>query len=162
MSQMDAEIEYAGFWQRFGAMFLDSLLIYVISLVLLLIVYGDIYLDDPTAYWGPASVLISYGLPPCLILSFWINKSTTPAKMAVAAAIVDARTGGRPTTKQFVIRYLAYGLSTLPCFLGYLWIVFDRRKQGWHDKLADTVVVRRKAGTTAQVQFEKPLSEPAA
>jgi hypothetical protein len=49
----------------------------------------------------------------------------------------------------------------LPCFLGYLWVVFDARKQSWHGKLADTVVVRRKAGMSEQVRFEKPLNEPA-
>jgi uncharacterized RDD family membrane protein YckC len=30
----------------------------------------------------------------------------------------------------------------LPIFLGFVWVAFDRRKQGWHDKLAGTVVVR--------------------
>lgn len=49
----------------------------------------------------------------------------------------------------------------MPCFLGYLWVVFDARKQSWHGKLADTVVVRRKAGMSEQVRFEKPLNEPA-
>jgi uncharacterized RDD family membrane protein YckC len=82
--------------------------------------------------------------------------------MAISATIVDARTGGKPSTKQFVIRYLAYGLSFLGLGLGYLWIVFDARKQGWHDKLADTVVVRRKAGASEEVRFEAPLTEPVA
>jgi len=26
--------------------------------------------------------------------------------------------------------------------LGLVWVAFDRRKQGWHDKLAGTVVIR--------------------
>ncbi|MEK6734314.1 MAG: RDD family protein [Pseudomonadota bacterium] len=33
-------------------------------------------------------------------------------------------------------------LSALPFFLGYLWIVFDPKKQGWHDKLAGTLVIK--------------------
>jgi uncharacterized RDD family membrane protein YckC len=162
MASNESELVYAGFWQRFGAAFLDGLLLYLITLVLLLIVYGTSYLDDTTAYWGPASLVISYLVPPFLIVMFWIKKSATPGKMAIAATIVDARTGAKPSTKQFVIRYLGYGLSTLSLGLGYLWIVFDSRKQGWHDKLADTVVVRRKAGMSDEVRFEERLTGPAA
>lgn len=161
MTPTDAEMEYAGFWQRFGALFLDSLLIYVLLFVILLIFYGTIDMDDPHAAPGIAGILVLYALPPALIMTFWIRKSATPGKMAIAATIVDAKTGGKPTTKQFLIRYLGYGLSTLPCFLGYLWVVFDARKQSWHDKLADTVVVRRKAGMSEQVSLDKPLNEPA-
>jgi uncharacterized RDD family membrane protein YckC len=39
-------------------------------------------------------------------------------------------------------RYFAYFVSTIPFCLGFLWVAFDKRKQGWHDKLAHTVVVR--------------------
>lgn len=124
--------------------------------------YGTTYLDDPSAYWGPASLVISYLVPPFLIMTFWIKKSATPGKMAIGVTIVDARTGGQPSTKQFVIRYFAYGLSLLALGLGYLWIVFDARKQGWHDKLADTVVVKRKAGAGEAVRFEAPFAGPLA
>lgn len=162
MASHESDLVYAGFWQRFGAYFLDGFLLYVLTFVLLLVVYGTIYLDDPSAYWGPASLVISYLVPPFLILTFWINKSATPGKMAIAATIVDARTGGKPSTRQFVIRYFAYGLSLLALGLGYLWIVFDARKQGWHDKLAGTVVVKRKAGAGDAVRFEAPLTGPLA
>ncbi len=39
-----------------------------------------------------------------------------------------------------VLRYIGYFLSALPLDFGFLWIAFDARKQGWHDKLASTVV----------------------
>jgi uncharacterized RDD family membrane protein YckC len=39
-------------------------------------------------------------------------------------------------------RYFAYYLSTILLGLGFLWIIWDPKKQGWHDKLAGTVVVR--------------------
>jgi uncharacterized RDD family membrane protein YckC len=58
--------------------------------------------------------------------------------------IVDARTGEKPTTAQFIGRYLAYYISILPLFLGLIWVGIDKRKQGWHDKLAGTVVLRNK------------------
>jgi len=158
MASKDSELVYAGFWYRCGAYFLDSMLIYLLVFALMLLVYGMIYLDDPQAYWGPAGALISYAMPPALILSFWITKGATPGKMAIGATIVDARTGGHPTANQFVIRYFASILSVLMLCLGYLWVVFDGRKQSWHDKFAGTVVVRRKAGAADQVSFEAPQS----
>jgi uncharacterized RDD family membrane protein YckC len=56
---------------------------------------------------------------------------------------VDAKTGGKPSTGQFIGRYLCYYLSSLLLGLGFIWVAFDSRKQGWHDKLAGTLVVRR-------------------
>lgn len=162
MAHPESELIYAGFWRRVGAYLLDTLLIGVLSFVLLLMAYGMSYMEDPNAYWGPMQALISYGLPPALVLLFWIQKSRTPGKMAVAATIVDAHTGAKPSTKQFVIRYVAYIVSALPLCLGFLWIVFDSRKQGWHDKLAGTVVVQRKAGSSEPVRFDAPLTGPAA
>ena len=57
------------------------------------------------------------------------------------------------TLTQLVIRYLGYFVSTIPLGLGLLWVGFDRRKQGWHDKMANTVVVR--PAKKNAVHFEK-------
>jgi len=162
MTHPESELIYAGFWRRVGAYLLDGVLLCFVTYPLLLMTYGLTYLEDPNAYWGPMQPLISYVLPAVLVLSFWLMKSKTPGKMAVAATIVDAHTGAKPSTKQFVIRYVSYIVSALPLCLGFLWIVFDSRKQGWHDKLAGTVVVQRKAGSSEPVRFEAPLTGPTA
>jgi uncharacterized RDD family membrane protein YckC len=62
--------------------------------------------------------------------------------MAIGARIVDAKTGGKPSTGQLIGRYLAYYVSIFPLMLGLIWVGIDARKQGWHDKLAGTLVVR--------------------
>ncbi len=51
-------------------------------------------------------------------------------------------TGGKSSTAQFIIRYLGYYVSIIPLFLGIIWVGIDKRKQGFHDKLAGTVVLR--------------------
>ncbi len=79
-----------------------------------------------------------------IIIPFWIYSSSTPGKWLWRMRIVDATTGCKPTHKQFIIRYLGYFVSGLPLFLGFIWIIFDEKKQGWHDKMAHTVVVRVK------------------
>ena len=81
-------------------------------------------------------------LPAVAVVLFWVYRQATPGKIAVGARIVDARTGDKPGTGQLVGRYLAYYVSIIPFMLGILWVAFDPRKQGWHDKLAGTVVVR--------------------
>jgi uncharacterized RDD family membrane protein YckC len=65
--------------------------------------------------------------------------------MAVSARVVDAVTGKAPTIGQCIGRYLGYIVSTVPLGLGLIWVAFDARKQGWHDKLAGTVVIRTRA-----------------
>lgn len=78
---------------------------------------------------------------------FWIKKQATPGKLMLSAKIVDARTGDKPKASQYIVRYLAYYLSAIALCLGSVWVAFDKRKQGWHDKLAGTVVIRQdKAG----------------
>lgn len=52
--------------------------------------------------------------------------------------IVDVKTGNAASTGQLIGRYLAYYVSLLPFGLGFIWVAFDERKQGWHDKLAGT------------------------
>ena len=85
-------------------------------------------------------------MPAIAVILFWIYRQATPGKMAIGAKIVDAKTGGKPSTGQLIGRYLAYYVSIIPLFLGIIWVGIDARKQGFHDKLAGTLVIRAKAG----------------
>jgi uncharacterized RDD family membrane protein YckC len=78
-----------------------------------------------------------------VIVSFWAEFGATPGKRMLGLVIVDAGTGGRPPLPRLLLRYVGYLLSALPLFLGFLWALWDPRRQGWHDKLAQTVVVVR-------------------
>jgi uncharacterized RDD family membrane protein YckC len=149
----NSDLEYAGFWVRTGAALIDTVLICIILLPLLTAIYGWAYWDSTKLIQGPADFLLSWIAPAALVLVFWIMKQATPGKMAVATRIVDAKTGEAPTITQLVVRYLGYYVSMIPLFLGIIWVAFDRRKQGWHDKLAGTVVVRQKGGSTEPVKF---------
>ena len=148
------DLEYVGFWARAGASIIDSLLVAVILFPLLAWIYGGDYWLDPRLIKGPADFLLSWVLPAVAIVLFWMYRQATPGKMAISARIVDARTGGVPTTRQLVVRYLGYFVSTIPLGLGLIWVAFDPRKQGWHDKLAGTVVVRSRHRGPAAVRFE--------
>lgn len=137
------EQRYAGFWARVGASIVDSLLLLLIIVPLLVAVYGWAYFDpSQAAAFRPAELLITWLLPAVAVIAFWVKKQATPGKMVVSAKIVDAESGEPAGTAQLIGRYLAYIPATLALGLGILWVAFDRRKQGWHDKLAGTVVVR--------------------
>lgn len=156
LPQQETDTEYAGFWARVGAALIDTIMLMIVTLPLILAFYGTSYWDtDAFFVAGPADFFISYVLPAVLVILLWIKLSATPGKMAIGATIVDARTGGKPTNSQLVIRYIGYFAAMLPFFLGIIWVGFDPRKQGWHDKLARTVVVRRKAGNAEPVRFDQ-------
>ena len=84
-------------------------------------------------------------MPAVALVVFWTYRQATPGKMIVSAKIVDAKTGGPLTVGQSIGRYLGYFVSTIPFGLGLIWVAFDPKKQGWHDKLARTVVIRTRA-----------------
>lgn len=156
MNQDAAIVEYAGFWIRFWATVVDTL---VLALVLAPVA---VVLFDGQWSWSAGYVevqgwrafLLNYVIPAALVLLFWTKFQATPGKMLFKLRIVDARTGGKTSLKQDVVRYLGYFLSAIFLGLGFLWIGFDRRKQGWHDKLAGTVVTRPRRDHVLPVQFK--------
>lgn len=143
--------QYGGFWVRVVASFIDTVLIVLVTGPLLFVIYGRAYFDSagsPVAA-GFADILITWVAPAVAVIAFWLYRKATPGKMVFSLSVVDAQTGGPLTLGQSVGRYFAYFLSALPFCLGFLWVAFDSRKQGWHDKLAGTLVVRnvrRQAG----------------
>lgn len=153
---------YAGFWIRVWASVIDSALVALLVLPLLSLIYGPAaFAPDGPLIMGPAHLLISYVLPALAVVVFWMYREATPGKMAIGARIVDASSGEHPRTSQFVIRYLGYFAASLPLGIGLLWVGVDRRKQGWHDKIANTVVIRDRAGATpAGFERGSPNSQP--
>ena len=137
--------EYVGFWRRVLAALIDIMILFVVLTPIMIGTYGLAHFDPRRLMSGQLEGgkwdwLIELGIAAAAIL-FWRFRGATPGKMAISARIVDAKTGGRPSTGRFILRYIAYLVSTLPLLLGFVWIAFDRRKQGFHDKIAGTVVV---------------------
>jgi uncharacterized RDD family membrane protein YckC len=149
MAPHDAsEPEYVGFWLRVGAALLDTILLMMLTVPLLWYLYGPAYWQDASFDGGLADLFIGWVLPAIVIMLFWLARSSTPGKMAIDAVIVDARTKARPSARQFLVRYIGYFVSSIPLGLGLLWVGIDARKQGWHDKMAGTVVIKRRRRTS--------------
>lgn len=120
----------ASFFTRLGAAIIDGLLLGVVSLVLRVAV-------GQTA--GSALTLL-IGIT---YLGFFegSNSGQTLGKRALGIRVIDYRTGGPIGFGRAVLRYFARILSALPCLLGYFWMLWDKERQTWHDKLISDVVV---------------------
>ena len=155
MEANQTEVSYVGFWLRLLAQIVDTALGLLFIVPLLYGIYGTGFMDfgrlmsAPVEYLlayqpqtGALDYVISYGLPAVAIVAFWLTRQATPGKMLVSARVVDAGTHGRIGTGQAIGRYLGYYVCILSLGIGFLWVAIDRRKQGWHDKLASTLVIR--------------------
>lgn len=129
---------YIGFVRRLGATLLDLLLLSFLSSV-----SGWLLMQE---YPDAEAIMRSTGrvfmpIIPLLIVLMWWRLQGTPGKLLLGCRIVDAHSGGHPRLWQALVRLLGYALSALPLGLGFLWMIWDKRHQAWHDKLARTLVV---------------------
>lgn len=140
----ETELEYAGFWIRLWASIIDTVIIMLLTAPILYAVYGADYFvgEGEVGSYGTVDTLVSYVFPAIAIILFWIYRSATPGKMMLGLKIIRVDGGEKLSPGQSIGRYLAYYLSMLPLFLGFIWVAFDDRKQGWHDKLAGTLVIK--------------------
>jgi uncharacterized RDD family membrane protein YckC len=148
------DMEYVGFWPRVGATVVDAIIIWVITLPVLTMIYGAAYWHDTKLIHGPAEVIVSWIFPIVATVWLWVATGQTPGKMFIGARVVDAERGERLSVGQALGRYRSYFLSVLGLFVGYLWVGLDPKKQGWHDHLAGTVVIRKRDRRADPVAFK--------
>jgi uncharacterized RDD family membrane protein YckC len=127
----------AGFWRRFAALLIDGLVVGIPALVLIgigagvnsgaLLVVGWLL----GAVGGIAYEIYFIGSP----------SGQTPGKRALGIRVVDFATGGPIGYGRSTLRLIGRYISAVVCYLGYLWMLWDREKQCWHDKMANDVVV---------------------
>lgn len=142
-------VRYVGFWARVLAAMVDSLLLALVLVPVVLLLFWDQLMASEGQLEGTANLVFNYLIPILIVLAFWVYRSATPGKMLIKAVIVDADTLQKPQMWQWIVRYLGYYVSGLLLMLGFLWVAWDPRKQGFHDKLARTVVIYRDAPAEA-------------
>ncbi len=159
--RLDDNTRYAGFWRRVAAAIIDTLILLPLLSAILYLIYGYAYFNPG----NPASPLAAHGLweplirvvaPIVITVFLWVKFRGTPGKLLLDCRVVHARTGQALSFWRALLRYLAYYVSALTFMLGFLWIVWDKRKQGFHDKIAGSVVViyDESAATLDELQAE--------
>ncbi len=141
---------YAGFWIRLGAYLLDSLIVGFVVLAIfigiLLVTLAASWATGTTPTGGGSTAdtvwnLIRLVLYVGYFVYFW-GMGQTPAMRWLGLQVVDSTTGAPIGFGRAILRYVGYVLSVLVCYVGLIWAAFDPRKQGWHDKIARTVVIQ--------------------
>lgn len=137
---MSYKYEYAGFWIRVLATIIDTVL--VVALMTPISLFWDVNVDNITQQNFTLTDLFWQIFCAAISIFLWIKYAGTPGKRLLGLKVLDEETGNNLTVNQAILRYLGYIASSIVFCLGFIWIAFDSKKQGWHDKIAKTVVVR--------------------
>ena len=127
----------AGFWARFAALFIDSLIVAIIPIVVIVIGAGS----------GRSGILaLGYILYIALYIAYFVYFEGGPTgqtygKRALGIRVIDFNSGGQIGYGRAFLRLIVRYISALFCYLGYLWMLWDKEKQCWQDKAANDVVV---------------------
>ena len=159
-------IVYAGFWRRLAATLVDGLILLpIVGLMFYLGFYlsggGDISLEaldaDPLAFYHLAAIMALDLSIFALVVYCWVRFRGTPGKLLLGCQLIDADSRQPLSIARAIQRYLAYLASALPLMLGFLWIAFDRRKQGFHDKIAHSIVIIEDESTQSLQQLQQEM-----
>lgn len=149
-------LEYAGFWVRLGAGVIDLLILFLVYGIIFkfvvlvpgwfsgMAVFGSLSADF-TLFHQLMSVPLTWAIAGAIkiayFVGFWAWRGQTPGKMILGIKMI--RTDSSPVTLGYAfLRYLGYIVSAITLYIGFFWIAFDSHKQGLHDKIADTYVVK--------------------
>ena len=135
--------QYAGAWRRFGALLID---LFLVATIIGFGILAWITVTQETPEWGArfVNVWVTGTLTIAVLLKIVLDAELkgTPGLHLVDCLLVDVHTGNAITLGQSVKRTLGTLLAILPALLGLAWMIWDKRKQGWHDKLGGAIVVR--------------------
>jgi uncharacterized RDD family membrane protein YckC len=142
-------VRYAGFWIRFVAYIIDSVILIGALVALLIVTKAVIPVCDPGIVecqsgsttlepWGWVLIALAILYNPVL----W-GLGGTLGQRALGLRVVRVASGVRAGFARGFLRLLGFILASIPMYLGLMWVGWDPRKQGWHDKIAGTVVVHK-------------------
>ena len=129
-----ATTEKIGFWVRVLAFIIDAIVTGIVGGIINGILFGG----DATRGNGLSTLL---GL--AYVLYFWSSygHGQTVGNRIMKIRVVKTD-GSELTLMDAFIRYIGLIISFFAIFIGVIWVAFDANKQGWHDKIANTYVVK--------------------
>ena len=142
---MPDELRVAGFWIRFGAFFIDNILLQVISSSINLSLGVPLFGTEPNEAPDFAMIAVGTLLGFAIAVTYetWMvgKFGATLGKMALGLRVVQS--DGSPLTYMRAFgRYWAKILSGIACYIGYIMVAFDDQKRGLHDRICETRVIR--------------------
>ncbi len=125
--------------QRFGAYLLDSTVV-AIPLFAFLMLVGATESAALAGLW----LLLSFVVPALYFITCWATTGRTIGYRAMGLQLIRTD-GSQPNAGAAIARYLTLCVCLMvffPGVLGSMWMLWDDKRQAWHDKVADTLVVR--------------------
>lgn len=144
-------LKYAGFGIRTAAYLIDAIILFVVSLIVSPALGGYTHTVTTVNQFGEyttattangAVTLFQFLVGAVYMIGFWVGTGRTPGQMALNLRVVRVADGGRIGIGQGIVRYIGLFISFLVILIGVIWVAFDPRRQGWHDKMATTFVVQ--------------------
>jgi uncharacterized RDD family membrane protein YckC len=141
----EKRLEVVGFGLRLTAFIIDGVLVGILSFTLAFVI-GFIMLFALTYGDGqfyPAERLISVSgilISVFYFVAFWAKSGQTPGKSVLGIKVIGADGAPLGWGKAF-LRYVGYIINVIVLSIGFVWIAFDKKRQGWHDKIAKTYVI---------------------
>lgn len=138
-------VAYAGFWVRFIAWIVDGIAIGILAGAIspLLGLSPFVTVTDTTIAPDYGSGAVSGLVGLVYFVGLWSWKGQTIGMMPFGLSVAREEDGGSLDVVRAFLRYVGLIISFAVLLLGVIWVAFDANKQGWHDKIAKTVVVRR-------------------
>jgi uncharacterized RDD family membrane protein YckC len=149
---------YGGFFRRTVAFIIDCVLVSILVHLIYLMCAGvlGIFFEEETIQLDArfAESVLSYLLLFIYFVYFYGSIGQTPGKKLLDLKVIDE--SGEPVGfATAFLRTVGYLLSSTFFFIGFIWVIFDSKKQGWHDKIAGTYVVRARKYDEAQWESSK-------
>jgi uncharacterized RDD family membrane protein YckC len=143
----------AGFFSRLLAFSVDLIILNVVQFVgsvfvqyflnffrlLKVVNFITVWLQDINSNLG-TGVVLTVLLVIAYFSFFWSLVGYTPGKALLSLKVVRPD-GTNPSFGRSILRFFSYWISAIPLFLGFFWVIWDSKRQGWHDKIAGTQVV---------------------
>jgi uncharacterized RDD family membrane protein YckC len=129
---------YAGFWIRAVAYIIDGIVVgigAVVGILLALVVTVAV----PAV--GLVALVAVWAAAVCYQPYMWWQRGATVGQAALGLRVVRAVDGGPIAGGTAVVRFIGLLISAWVIYLGLIWVAFEPRKRGWHDMMADTVVI---------------------
>ena len=132
----NTEQDYAGFGIRLVARIIDEMIIFVIPIIVFALLS---FTQSPAFIF---IILLWWALPENAYYIYFHKKTgQTIGKKALGLKVVKTD-GNNLSWGGAFLRRIGYKIGEIPLFLGQIWIAIDKEKQGWHDKIAHTYVVK--------------------
>jgi uncharacterized RDD family membrane protein YckC len=143
---MNQTVQVIGFGRRLVAYLIDWIALSIVQSVLQFCVIAFRSIselgEDMTTGLGLLISCLSLLITAGYFVGFWATTGQTPGKMVMGIKVISTD-GQSVSWGKAILRYFGFIISGLVLSLGFVWAAFDAKRQGWHDKIAGTYVVRK-------------------